>query len=740
MATTTTKTATPPTLSLAPPADWGMETTAARARRERANAVLAPLIEQAASDHTEPGARLAAWAKLKASAADVAELLHVAGSDDLRDLLSAAGAVRGAAADYRSLEAAMARVHKDVAKAQAAAAKAWAAEQARTGPPRLSARGAADRLLELVPGAVVAGGWELSDNGVVHISVDEEGIPSDKVKVAATRPILLSGRAVDVDTGEYSVEVAWINEDGRIGRQWTARADVMDGRKLIALATHGAPVCSPTAADLSRFLDWCDSTWGAKLPQRAVSVRLGHIRGGFLRGTGWHPAPAPPAVPTTAPDGTDAQPAPAAPPPAPPPVHLTPPGGYEALTAAIHERGTWDGWLEAWAVTERRPVARLAVYAALASALLPWTTDRGCVLDVWGETSIGKTTALNLAASVWAQPRAYVGKWASTMTYRERSAAVLSCLPLLLDDTRQITPKERENIGQTVYQLADGQGKGRGFVFGAQARAFWCSFTISTGESPLLGTSQDEGARARCLSVEGAPFGDRSEAVTVNRVTERHYGHLGARFVGALLTRGRAAVSALWEERDAAWAQALAPSGGLAARLAAHIAALEVAAMIAHEDCGLPFGSWEQIAEVTAVAGAAAVHSGADSDKPLAALRAVLSRATAQQSSFWGRHATDRDGEAKTPAGGFLGQWKPDDGDRNRWVVIAVATHVLRRWLAEDRYDAPGVIAQWAARGWLALPASGTGHDKPVKVDGQSMRCVCVLRAAVASAMGGEGE
>ncbi len=730
MPPTATKATTAPTLSLAPPADWGMETTAARARRERATATLAPLIEQAASDSTDPGARLAAWARLKASAADVAELLHVAGSDDLRDLLSAAGAIRGAAADYRALEAAMARVHKDVAKAQAAAAKAWAAEQARTGPPRLSARGAADRLLELVPGAVVAGGWELTDNGVVHISADEDGVPSDKVKVAATRPIILSGRAVDVDSGEYSVEVAWVNEDGRIGRAWTPRAEVMDGRKLITLASQGAPVCSPTAADLSRFLDWCDSTWGAKLPQRAVSVRLGHIRGGFLRGTGWHPAPAAPQ-----PEGAEA-------PAAPPPVHLTPPGGYEALTAAVHERGTWDGWLEAWAVAKRRPVARLVVYAALASVLLPWTADRGCVLDVWGETSIGKTTALNLAASVWAQPRAYVGKWASTMTYRERSAAVLSCLPLLLDDTRQITPKEREHIGQTVYQLADGQGKGRGFVFGAQARAFWCSFTISTGESPLLGTSQDEGARARCLSVEGAPFGDRLEAVTVNRVTERHYGHLGARFVGALLTRGRAAVSALWEERDAAWAQALAPSGGLAARLAAHIAALEVAAIIAHEDCGLPFGTWEQIAEVTAVAAAAAVGSGADSDKPLAALRAVLSRAAAMQSAFWGRHAQDREGEARTPPGGFVGQWKPDgagDDNRNRWEVIAVATHVLRRWLAEDRYDAPGIIAQWAARGWLALPKSGAGHDKPVKVDGQSMRCVCILRKAAEEKMREEG-
>jgi putative DNA primase/helicase len=729
MATTSTKATTPPALTLAPPADWGMETTAARARRERATAVLAPLIEQAAAEHAEPGVRLAAWAKLKANAADVAELLHVAGSDDLRDLLAAAGAVRGAAADYRALDAAMARAIKAVEKAQAQAAKAWAAEQARTGPPRLSAQGAASRLLDLIPGAAVGGGWELSDNGVVHVSVDDEGVPSDKVKVAATRPILLCGRAVDVDSGEYSVEVAWTNEDGRIGRAWTPRADVMDGRKLISLAAQGAPVCSPTAADLSRFLDWCDSTWAAKLPQRAVSVRLGHIRGGFLRGTGWHPAP------VATPEGADPHPAPPTAPPAPP-VHLTPPGGYEVLTAAVHERGTWEGWLEAWAVAAQRPVARLVVYTALASVLLPWTTDRGCVLDIWGETSIGKTTALNLAASVWAQPRGYVGKWASTMTYRERSAAVLSCLPLLLDDTRQIAPKERDLIGQTVYQLADGQGKGRGFVFGAQARAVWCSFTISTGESPLLGTSQDEGARARCLSVEGAPFGDRAEAVTINRVTDRHYGHLGARFVGALLARGKAAVSALWEERDAAWAQALAPAGGLAARLAAHIAAIEVAAMIAHEDCGLPAGSWEEIATATAVAGAAAAHSGADADKPLAALRAVLSRATAQQSSFWGRHAVDRDNEAKTPPGGFVGQWKTDDGDRNRWAVVAVATHVLRRWLAEDRYDAPGVIAQWAARGWLALPSSGTGHDKPVKVDGQSMRCVCVLRAAVVSAMG----
>lgn len=718
------------TLSLAPPVDWGMETTPARARRERAEAILVPMIEHAASENTEPGARLGAWAKLKSSACELAELLHVAGSDDLRDLLAVAGSIRGATADYRALSAAMSRVEKDVAKAQAAAAKAWAAEQARTGPPRLSARGAADRLLELVPGAAVGGGWELSDNGVIHVSLDEDGIPSDKVKVAATRPILLAGRAVDVDSGEYSVEVAWINEDGHVGRAWTPRADVMDGRKLIALASQGAPVCSPTASDLSRFLDWCDSTWAGKLPQRAIAVRMGHLRGGFLRGPGWHPAPVAPS-----PEPTEgAEPAPPA--PVLPPVHLTPPNGYEALAASIHSHGTWAGWLDAWAVTTDRPVARLAVYASLASVILPWTTDRGCVLDLWGETSIGKTTALNLAASVWASPRSYVGKWASTLTYRERSAAVLSCLPLLLDDTRQIPPKEREQIGQTVYQLADGQGKGRGFVFGAQVRAVWCSFTISTGESPLLGTSQDEGARARCLSVEGAPFEARAEAVTVNRVTERHYGHLGARFIDAILVRGRPAIAAMWEASDAVWADRLADYGGLSARLAAHLAAIEVAALIAHADCGLPLADDAEIEAVMGVAATAAIRSGQDADKPLAALRSVISRAVAQQVAFYGRHALDRDGEARDPAQGWLGQWRPDGAtDRDRWPYLAVSAHVLRRWLAEDRYDGPGVVAQWAARGWLALPPSGKGHDKPVKVNGQPMRCVCLLRDAVEAAM-----
>jgi hypothetical protein len=117
----------------------------------------------------------------------------------------------------------------------------------------------------------------------------------------------------------------------------------------------------------------------------------------------------------------------------------------------------------------------------------------------------------------------------------------------------------------------------------------------------------------------------------------------------------------------------------------------------------------------------------------------VLTRAAAQQTAFWGRHVLDREGEPRAPSGGWLGQWLPDKSDdpRDRWKHVAIAVTVIRRWLAEDRYDGPGVLAQWAARGWLALPREeARTYDKPVKVDGQSMRCVCILRAASDAAMG----
>jgi len=548
----------------------------------------------------------------------------------------------------------------------------------------------------------------------------------------ATRPLALSGRAQDVDTHEHHREVCWVADNGQIHKGWLERDQLMESRKVIALARLGAPVVSTFAGEVSRFLDAMDSAWSPDLPIQRVASRCGDVagaEGGFLLGNRWIPTLVNPPTHEDIDQST---------------VSLRPPQGYEALSASITTSGSEDRWLSAWNLCAEQPIARFAVYVALSSILLPWTVRRGCVLDIHGRSSIGKTTALSLAASVWGDPLGYIGKWASTPTYRERSAAMLHSLPHMLDDTRQISAKERETIGQTVYQLADGQGKGRGFVFGAQRRATWCSWTLSTGESPLLSTSQDEGARARCLSVEGAPFASREQAAQVAMTVERHYGHLGPKFVRCVLDLGPEAIAAAYDSVLPYWVERCSPFGPIATRLATHLAVVQIAAELTHTECGLPFG--DRKAEALEVGVRASISSSEDADKPLSALRGILTRCTAMQASFFGRHDFQQGtGEAKQPTQGWLGRWdkgaKGGTGPED-WKFIGISTPTLKRWLKEDAFDVLGILAQWQERGWVIRPAAAKAgtYDRPTWVDGQAMRCICIEGKAAHEAMCGDSE
>lgn len=715
----------PPPQRLFPAADWGMNTPSAQSRRLEARAHLDTHLDTVGDETAEPADRKASAAYLLRYRIDVAEILHTDLGVD--QAIARASAIRGMSVDIAKLRGECRSIQKQAEKAQAKAEKqftpSFRPSEAVAGP----AATFPDLPMELR--------WPdnyLIDSGTILRRGPENEKGERALFEVATRPMALTGRAQDVDTHEHHREVSWVADNGRIHKGWLERDQLMESRKVVALAKLGAPVVSTFAGEVSRFLDAMDSAWSPDLPIQRVASRCGDVAGtdgGFLLGNRWIPTLVDP--PTH--EGLDTS-----------PVSLRPPTGYEALSASISPHGTEAHWLSAWALAADRPIARFAVYAALSSVLLPWTVRRGCVLDLHGRSSIGKTTTLLLAASVFGDPMGYIGKWSSTPTYRERSAALLHSLPHMLDDTRQVSAKERETIGQTVYQLADGQGKGRGFVFGAQRRATWCSWAFSTGESPLLGTSQDEGARARCLSVEGAPFGSREHAAQVAMTVERHYGHFGPKFIRAMLDLGPDSILSAYDSVLPYWVERCSAHGPIATRLAAHLAAVQVAAEIAHSECGLPLP--EGMAASLEVGIQAAIASSQDADKPLAALRTVLSRCTAQQASFFGRHEIQHGtGDAKQPTQGWLGRW--DKGARggpgpDQWKCVAVSTPTLKRWLKEEGFDVMGILAQWNERCWLLIPANakpGT-YDRPTWVDGQAMRCIAIEGAAAHEAMCGDSE
>lgn len=738
---------------LAPPqrlfadSDWGMDTPNAQSRRAESLDHLGRHLETIGDEMASAADRKEASAYLLRYSIDLAELVRC--SPEIDQALARSSVVRGMSQEVSLIRAKCRSAEKAALRAQEKAEREFGVgDRAPAREPAPVAdwsrwlmtykpiRKLLDRLQQA---CLPPKKYTLTGDG----EIVREGEPNDKWEVqyypVATRGIVLVARAQDVDTAEHHREVAWLTDHGEIASAWFERAHLMESRKVIELARLGAPVVSTFAGELARYMDALDSTWATHLPIERISTRCGWVDGeggGFVLGSTFIPNKAPVTGATTE-STTQGEPAPAS---EPKPVSLRPPGGYEALASSIHKEGSHEKWLEAWGLCQDRPIVRLAVYTALASLILKQTVRRGCVIDLWGRSSIGKTTTLILCASIFGDPMHYIGKWSSTLTYRERSASMLHCLPHMLDDTRQLPAKERELIGQTVYILADGQGKGRGFVFGAQKRAEWCSFTFSTGESPLLGTSQDEGARARCLSVEGAPFGDRETAARVAMLCERNFGHFAELFIQEVMQR-QDFLADYYDRFLTYWVERLSSYGPIAMRLAAHVAAIDVAGQIANI-AGLPFPENHESAMECAFR--ACVASSEDADKPLSALRAILTRASAMQASFFGRHAFESGtGEPKQPPQGWLGRWdkgeKGGDGHSD-WKFVGVATPIVRKWLKEDGYDVGGILAQWEERGWLLLPSKkqSSTYDKPVRVDGQYMRLVCFVGSIAHQAMAGD--
>lgn len=142
------------------------------------------------------------------------------------------------------------------------------------------------------------------------------------------------------------------------------------------------------------------------------------------------------------------------------------------------------GTLEDWQTSVARYASgnsRLvfALSAALAGPLLkPMNAESGG-FHLRGPSSIGKTTAVLIAASVWGGA-GYVNNWRATSNGLEGTATSHSDTLLLLDEIGQCTGKE---VGDIAYMLGNGVGKRRATRTGeTRAPKTWRVLFISTGE------------------------------------------------------------------------------------------------------------------------------------------------------------------------------------------------------------------------------------------------------------------
>jgi putative DNA primase/helicase len=211
--------------------------------------------------------------------------------------------------------------------------------------------------------------------------------------------------------------------------------------------------------------------------------------------------------------------------------------------------GTLKGWqTEIAARAIGNPMLVLSISSAFAGPLLARCHAESGGIHLVGPSSIGKTTGVDVACSVWGGKK-HKREWRATANGMESAATLFNDNLLPLDE---ISLGESKDIGPIVYMLGDGRGKQRASRTGyARDVARFSCFVLSSGETTIATAMLEGGFRVkagqsvRLLDVlcerqfgffdalhgyaSGAAFSDALKHSAI-----KHHGHAGRAFLERL--------------------------------------------------------------------------------------------------------------------------------------------------------------------------------------------------------------
>jgi putative DNA primase/helicase len=316
--------------------------------------------------------------------------------------------------------------------------------------------------------------------------------------------------------------------------------------------------------------------------------------------------------------------------------------------------GTLAGWRsEVAARAPGNPLLVQTLSSSFTGPMLKLCNAEGGGLHFTGDSSIGKTAAIDAGCSAWGGAN-FRRSWKTTANGMEGAAAMSNDGLLSLDEISECDPRE---VGAIVYALANGYGKQRASRTGsARAVTRWRCFVLSSGERSVATHMAEGGRRAkagqsvRLLDVPvsgkfgawddlhglptGAAFSDE-----IKRAAVAHHGHAGRAFLEKL-TRDTRNFCERLERIKALPAFSVEGGEGQDKRAAARFALVALAGEVATE---YGITGWEEGTAIEAAAeGFKAWRSlrGRGNDERLKILAAV--------SDFIDRHGDSRFSSVET--------------------------------------------------------------------------------------------
>jgi hypothetical protein len=539
-----------------------------------------------------------------------------------------------------------------------------------------------------LPGSVrTPYGYRVTGQGVEVLS--QSGETWSRVTFA---PLVVTATFEDPEGDQY-VELSWIDRSlGRPRRisRIVSRETAKRGRKLIEyLGSAGLPAVEGDARAVEKWLAEFEARNVGRIPSEQLARWLGWQDDGTFV--------------SSPEDG----------------IKVDVPFEEQRGPARAHARkGTLEGWRETVTHLAGFPVPRVAVAAALAAPLLKPLGLNSFTLDISSRSTKGKTTALQCALSVWADPSEHasaMSNWRTTLYAIEKRLNLVRGIVTVFDETMAVT--DDTLIDEVLYQLPMNHGKARsGGAFGNMLP--WETILLSSGERPALSFTTSQGAAARILGTTIAPFGDGGgpAAAAARDGVLAHHGHAGPEFIRYILSglaqpNGREKL----KEHHRTLVDEFRGGGDMTNRRAPMVAALVLAETLACRTGLLPYEPLDH----DVWRGLFTAHNPTDNrpDMALDVLREYV--AGHAHELFTATRAAMGD---KPPYSGWLGVLSTD---KNGVVEVALLPERVRKILAEAGYSLDAVVGSWVDASYLkTLKSQRPAHLVPRRFDGARAKCL----------------
>lgn len=364
-------------------------------------------------------------------------------------------------------------------------------------------------------GSYYSGSWNVNDAGqIVKPIVNPNSFETELV--ACPHPILPVRLYNNIQTGKEKVKLLFRKGNSNWKEVVVDKSVIASTNKITSLADYGIEVNSINAKNLIMYLADMISRnitgKGAMIETRVSTEKLGWINGSFLPY-----------------DSSN--------------IELDNQQQFLRCLTAINPVGNRDTWFNLVRKIRNsgRKEALFCIVCSLASVLINHFNALPFIFNLYGESGKGKTVALMLAASVWANPDGnnYIVDAKSTQTGLELTLGFLNHLPLLVDDLAQLKNKYDDNLSEMIYALCAGSSKVRAQKnMELRTPSTWSNVIVTNSEHPMTSETMSGGAINRVIDVEigdGYIFNDGNAVV---ETIKQNYGFLGKEFVEVLKNGG----------------------------------------------------------------------------------------------------------------------------------------------------------------------------------------------------------